>query len=761
MSSLNDLITGEKIKSSLVKRNKAFDIRTLSAANLDSLKKKLVEEKKEGWEFTSKIKSRSRKKQSYKIQKERPLSDQLEDELWCIAAGMGFKELSDGYKFEILDDTKDRQIDVFAKDDESAIYIECTQAKEEKKKSMESLINKIAQTRKAVCEKVRKHYSSGKKLKHKYIIATRRIIWKQNDLDKAHAENIHVIRDGEIDYYKKLIKHLKGAARFQFLAHVFSGSEVPGLKIKIPATRGNMGGKDIYSFFMTPADLLKISYIAHREKPFDGDIESYQRMVQPKRLTAIAKYINEGGGGFPTNIVVNFRTKRPLIFDQKQKYSNGVIYGDLSLPDRYASAGIIDGQHRLYGYEFSDYKEKATVPVLAFVNLSDEEAGNLFIDINCEQVKVRKSLFQDIISDLHWASDDPKEKLEALESRIVKRLNSEKTSPLHNRIKLEGAIKTQTCCITPPSIADVLKETKLIGQVAVNTLETGFLSTRDPDDVDANLRKAVSIISLYLNLFKEANPDNWENGDALGVGYICTSNAIRAQIKVLKEICTHCRNTTGMDLRDHEPEEFFGYIKEYAEPVADFFKTASMSKLQEFRQYTGQKGVSTQAHRLMHLIQKQFKDFTPAGLNEFIAAEVGEYRAKARDCCQNIELQIKKFVKRKLKEKFHDKWEKEGIPVSTRKEAAGIREGDSEYLELTEYLYLKDWTELISYRWKDCFDEYFMEKPGQSKKVSLAWVPTLLTLRNKTAHQKGSVSKEELDFTVNLEKKINEIVKQE
>ena len=156
MSSLVDLITdGKKIKSALTKRSKTHEVKTISAVDSDSLAKKIFEEGKEGWKLLKKIKARSRGKKACKVSKELPLSNQLEDELWCIAAGMGFKELSDGYNFQIEDETKERQIDVFAKDDEVAIYIECTQTAIVQKKSVESLINKISQKRTKVFDKVK------------------------------------------------------------------------------------------------------------------------------------------------------------------------------------------------------------------------------------------------------------------------------------------------------------------------------------------------------------------------------------------------------------------------------------------------------------------------------------------------------------------------------------------------------------------------------------------------------------------------------
>lgn len=63
--------------------------------------------------------------------------------------------------------------------------------------------------------------------------------------------------------------------------------------------------------------------------------------------------------------------------------------GILYLPDRYRSAWIIDGQHRLYGFSPIDDKYlDHNIVVVAFETLPKAEEANLFVTINHEQ-KVR------------------------------------------------------------------------------------------------------------------------------------------------------------------------------------------------------------------------------------------------------------------------------------------------------------------------------------------------------------------------------------
>ena len=120
---LNALVQGDDIKSELRKRNTSYIFHTIRSTTQARLKSKARLEEKDGWEVAKK------NKKSYRLQKRKPPHDQFEDEVWCIMAQMGFSELSLGGNFRISDgnNTSPRQIDVFAKDKETTLVIECTQ----------------------------------------------------------------------------------------------------------------------------------------------------------------------------------------------------------------------------------------------------------------------------------------------------------------------------------------------------------------------------------------------------------------------------------------------------------------------------------------------------------------------------------------------------------------------------------------------------------------------------------------------------------
>ena len=69
--------------------------------------------------------------------------------------------------------------------------------------------------------------------------------------------------------------------------------DIPGLKITVPALKGQMGKYRYYSFNIDPLKLLKIAYISHRRKMDSKTLVSYQRMIRKKRLNKIRKFIHE------------------------------------------------------------------------------------------------------------------------------------------------------------------------------------------------------------------------------------------------------------------------------------------------------------------------------------------------------------------------------------------------------------------------------------------------------------------------------------
>ncbi len=729
--------------------------------------KKLVDEKvklemADGWDIVRK------NAKSTRVAKAKPADEQLEDEVWTILAQMGFKEMSQGrhFKIAVAKGQPARQIDVFAKDDETAIIVECTQRDTPGKKAMGPLIEKITAIREDLLKSIRKAYAHQTRLKVKCVIATRNISWGDADITKCENANIAVITDGELNYYAAIVQHLKHAARYQLLGHMFGGQKIEGLARKVVATRGKMGGETFYTFLIRPDQLLKIAYVGHKASRDIENVETYQRMLQPRRLRKIAEYINDGGK-FPTNIVINLKTtkKNDLKFETKEKYGNESL-GVLYLPSNYASAWVIDGQHRLYGYAYSReggaFNQDSTVlPVLAYVNLPAEKEMNLFIDINSKQVKVNTGLLVELYADLHWRSANPEEAFQALLSRIASRLNTDTTSPLHNRMVVTGKKKTSYRCLTQTSIRDGLGVAKLMGTLSKGAIVPGPLSTANVNHYDANLKKGVYVLSECLRLFATGNAIRWSAGDGPG-GYACTNNGIRALFHIIKDVTDHVQREGRPDVCLLNAEETFAEIEPYLHPLVAYFGEATDQEVKSFRRIgSSLTAVRQQAYGMEAQIHKTRPKFKPPGLTDYLDSRDEAGTEEARTKVLRIQKRLFDYVIDTLKGELGTEkkaWWVNGVPSKIRVDCTGRweeknREGDEE-----NQLYLQNYVDICLHNWPLVKETISLgAKDTQDKKRNTKWIKDLNDIRNIVSHpERGVLNPEQVDRVREIYDKVDE-----
>jgi DGQHR domain-containing protein len=737
-------------------RSKPYEEKTVSGKTIELAREKAEIETKEGWSIVPR-----KFKKSVKLRKLKPLDVRLEDEVWSLLVKMGFDEYSKDRYFKIFvdDKTPARQIDVFAKDNETALLVECTCCDERKEKNLNDLLEKILSIRSEAFASINNHYDFSEKLKIRFIIVTQNIEWRKADLDKAEANNIVILRDEELDYYKKLTELIKTAAKYQLLAQVFSQEKIHELDIKVPATRGKMGGQTFYNFLIRPFDLLKIAFISHKQSRNIEDFETYQRMLNPRRLESIAMYI-DNGGQFPTNIVINIKTKKDLRFDKKEAIGES-SFGTLYLPSHYGSAWVIDGQHRLYGYVYSKRIEKGgddktTFPVLAYENLPPMKEADLFVDINSKQERVKQNLIKEIYANLKWESKDEKEKLDALRSKTAIKLNSVSKSPFYERFSLSNASKTHFCCLTLTSFVDGLKENKFYGELTSPTkFKPGFFYASYDEKLDTTLEKGCQILIYYFNLFKTALPKHCELGDDTG-GFLFTNNGIRSLLIILKEILAHIQNELKSDLDDLPAEEIVKYLDNYVNPLTLFFESASLDMIKEYRSRQALAGVNRNAVELMSFIHNHIPDFRPDKLKVYLEQIDVEGTKVARSLIDEIQISMYNYVIKRLEEKYGEHWWYEGIPGKIRTECVNLRESEKGIKNKEQYLSLIDYQSIAHVNW-DLFEIPFSRSKEGGKEKKLKWVKELSTIRNITHHvEKWPAMKDQVAFVKDVHKHVIE-----
>lgn len=336
-----------RIRREAVHKRKVFDEKSVSPEAIE-------EHEANGWQVDRKL------TRVTKVKREKEIGERLENRFWMLLFKLGYPEINEGRDFTILIERKGaeplrKQIDVFGKDEETVIVAECKASEKLKPRSLQKDIEEFANLKGPISHAVRKHYGTDVKLKFIWLFVTENIIWSGPDKERAVGENIRVITERELRYYLQIADHLGKAARYQFLAEFLKDQQIPELSGKaVPAIKGKLGGRFFYCFVTTPRHLLKISFVNHRSLNDPEGAPTYQRLVSRSRMRNIGEFI-KGGGYFPNSLIINFT--RTIRFDKVMHDETAdVTYGQLSLPDRYRSAWIIDGQHRLYGFSPIDDK---------------------------------------------------------------------------------------------------------------------------------------------------------------------------------------------------------------------------------------------------------------------------------------------------------------------------------------------------------------------------------------------------------------------
>ena len=694
-------------------------------------------------------------KKSLRLAKPKPIDQVFEDEIWCLLYKIGFKNISKdrNFRIKLLTENKSpgKQLDIFAKDDETVLIVECKTSEKPIKRNLQKDMAEIV----AIREDIRKMiYNNYGKLKLKWIFATKNIIWNDPDLERAGNYNISIIREQDITYFSELTKHIGTSAKYQFLAEIFKNEDIPNLSLEVPAIKGRMGNDYFYSFAIEPSKLLKIAYVCHRLKGNDEKtLFTYQRMLEKKRLKEIKKYV-EGGGLFPNSLVLNLDSGKDYLrfdsFTQKGKEGKGTkaVIGILHLPTRFKSAFIIDGQHRLYGFSDTKYIDKATIPVIAFENLNEITQADMFVDINSKQKKVRANLLADLAADTKWGSDKASERLQALNSKIFSELGNKLDSPLYEKISASEMKQSPESPLSIASLTSALKKTNLLGVVKGSNIVPGPLYW---EDMNSSLERSKKIISLYLKNFQEGIPDNWEIGSAPG-GYLCTNGGITALLFVLKNIIDYIdkksiENNTNRAV-DLKTEEIIDEIDVYTQPIVDYFKLAPSELFLNYRKKVGHSGHLDCTFGMMEQIHEKFPDFMNAGLETYLKDTKSQSNEKAKIIVPEIQLKIANDIISTLKIEFGENekgWWSQGVPKTIRIKVAQRREDDPDRPALEESFDLINYKQVILDNWPLFGEKYSRGKGKKNDKMS--WMEELNVIRRKVAHpERGRVTIDELGF---------------
>ncbi len=706
----------------------------------------------EGWEeYGTPLKTKTR------LRKPKTHSDQFEDDIWCQMYDLGFRHLNLDRHFCLpfgrLPDEK-KQIDVIAVHEDIVLLIECKSSEKPRrapsyKTEFEALGRRLAGHNKCIAQMF------GKEKRIKYIFATRNIRLSRDSVDikRLLESNGFFYNDNTYDYVVSLTKNYKKASHYQFLGMLFKGQSINSQRIEVPAIEGKMGDETYYMFSLEPHLLLKLGFVLHRTRANEAEMPTYQRLLVPSRLKGIGKFISDGGY-FPNSVILNFseRKRQKVQFEGAARGAHSRSRaGVLKIPNAYAVAYIIDGQHRVYGYSHSEFKNTNTIPVVAFTNLESSKQLEMFMNINENQKAVSPTLRITLEEDLYWNATRLDSRMKALRSSIISTLGGDQSGPLFGHISLgEDRANLQA-----KPFAEALLRCGLLPEAKGNkfTGEGKNLSLYDvrvTEYKDEMLSAKKRVVALLNNCYELAEEILSSHTDVLH-SFVLSNKGTFAFISLVGSVFLHenQRNDISLSVSD---EERFSYIEGYLIVLFDALKNLD----DELADYLlGKHGSSAETiwfRNFQSIINQKFDHYNPPELEDWKERQNKELQEQGRTLGTAIERHLKRTILYNLKEMFGEHWElqiasikRDCLMRANEQQERNFKDGlDASEIPWTEQFMLADYKKIIEKYWVkqsenkndafSTFEEHYAIDIGQgfnSKSEKLKWFSKFNSLRNQ------------------------------
>lgn len=197
------------------------------------------------------------------------------------------------------------------------------------------------------------------------------------------TNNCRILFSDDISYYDDIVKINNLMARNEFLSDV----KMPprGRTEKRTAVRYTINQVNTYLLFVSPQHLFDCVTIPRKRNRNLG-LSAYQRVIDKTRLKQIADYIREPTGGlaFPNAIILASTNALDTseIPNSEDRWGAKSVY--VNFPMDYGALRVIDGQHRLLGYSYTDplTQTEKRLQVIILENLNSSSMAKIFLDIN-------------------------------------------------------------------------------------------------------------------------------------------------------------------------------------------------------------------------------------------------------------------------------------------------------------------------------------------------------------------------------------------
>jgi DGQHR domain-containing protein len=392
-------------------------------------------------------------------------------------------------------------------------------------------------------------------------------------------------------------------------------------------------------------------------------------MLRKSKVKAIGEFIDQRKY-FPNNIIISFEEEPRFTFAPGHQ-NFAFQSGTLTLPNKYGSAWIIDGQHRLYGFANSKKGSSDPIPVIAFRNLVVSEQAKLFIEINKNQTNVDSNLLWDLYGDIYSGTEDDSQREELTISNVVKLLGTMKGSPFLNHIFIPSqGRKNKQRNLTMSTLCQGIKRNRLISVDMLGRGKQGKEQTKFEEF-------AAKRIAAFFGVVEKLYPEDWKRGEK---GYLRTNNGISAFLIIFRRILRHLNSHEKFIYAKVDISEFEDEVYLLLLPAIEYLRLTKDRPV-EFRRRSGQSGQQESAEELINQIKKEYPDYflvpvIDSGIQGKLPTEKIEDTLSLDDIIKDTELRLRGFVLANLRLIHEDAWFRKGIPGGVKKQINSYMEDE-------------------------------------------------------------------------------------
>ncbi len=630
---------------------------------------------------------------------------EFENEVKDFLQKMDFNDLKGGSDFRI----GGKQIDVgFGTQSKTYVIVSCTTRNKPKSEgSIESKINELKSWYQPILNGL-KSVDSLKEYKNlKLVLAVKGVNKTDRDLDLCTRDpKVYVWDEQFFEYYNSLYSKIGIYAKYELqreLEIMLNESEFANLK-NIPSLKINTGNGDFYYLTaIDPLDLLKITYVARRER---GDQNFYQRMINENKVKKIAYQISKNQLSFFNNLILSALDMEGIEFEELNRTDN-ISLGKLSFNNRLKNLWIVDGQHRLYGYsKVKDYNklDHPKIPLSLIVNKNEKEQGSIFISINTNQT----ILSEDYKWDLYGVyKADLKRNIAALTPRYLNDLNS-----LKGRVYIPSITPTRKKGLIGISKIGrtIYEQTKLFNGNLDNNKPNPIIKQKDDDA--KNSKRLAEFFDENLTLTGTIDP--WIQK------FFTTSTGIQIYIILITSYILYYASNAS------DVAEYLGLL---CESTKNSGKFNNDNKIKKFEQSLNSREEKNRfICELVALINDKVNT---------LDKKINLIRLPHRKTSTHeVERLIRDFVKHMLEDSSRN-WFHEYIPEDVKNNLRTKHKGESdevwEYIDIGSLIKILD----VSQNWEKIFKQIFLDSgnPSFSDKNDVIYtLKTFKKLRDAESH---------------------------